>query len=231
MRALEAIARYQPIGLTALSEATGDDKSSLQRTLATLHEEGWTQPTPGPPPQWELSTKALVLAELAEQSRSLSVRARQLVDPLRDETKESVHLSLLDQDEIVVAKTAQSPQVVRTAVQVGEVHPYETSAAGRAIMAHLSPRRRAELAQNPQNLLSAAEFDLILNRDWARSDGAVIEGSNSVAAAIVDSSGAPIGALVISGPATRLTPERMPELGEMLANAVKSLKAQRAPEW
>lgn len=124
---------------------------------------------------------------------------------------------------IVVADVAQGTHMVRTAVPVGQIHPPATSAAGRAILAHLRADRRAAIAGSPDALLAAAEFDAIRDRGWASSEGAVTEGSNSVGAAILDGEGAPVGAVVISGPATRLTADKCAEFGARLAAAVAGL--------
>ncbi|MEZ7236496.1 IclR family transcriptional regulator [Rhodococcus sp. GXMU-t2271] len=220
---LEAIAAHQPIGLTALSATTGEDKSALQRILATLHEAGWIQPAPTSSPQWELAAKPIVVAGRARQSSSLQGRARQLLGPLRDTTGETVHLALLDNTAIVVADVAESTQLVRTALPIGQIHPPETSSAGRAIFAHLTPTQRTAQAAAPEKLLTSAEYNEIRERGWASSAGAVLEGSNSVGAAILDSTGTPVGALVISAPATRLTPDKCAAFGEMLVAAVSEL--------
>ncbi|ORI18797.1 IclR family transcriptional regulator [Rhodococcus sp. 1163] len=220
---LEAIAAQQPIGLTALCTATGEDKSALQRTLATLHEAGWIQPAPGSSPQWELGAKPIVVSGRARQSSSLQGQARQLLGPLRDATRETVHLALLTNTNLVVADVAEGMQVVRTALPVGQLHPFETSSAGRAILAHLNPVQRMARAQNPEKLLTTAEYEQIRQRGWASSAGAVLEGSNSIGAAILDAAGTPMGAIVISGPASRLTPDRCEELGVALTETIHAL--------
>ena len=220
---LEAIAEHQPVGLAALCTATGEDKSALQRTLATLHEAGWIHRVGATPPQWELATKPLVMLGRVRNSASIASRARELLGPLRDATGETVHLALLDGSTLVVADVAESPQVVRTALPIGQIHPPETSAAGRAIMSHLTPDQRLERAVSPQELLSPAEFDVIRQRGWAASTGAVLQGSNSVGAAVLDPDGSPVGAIVISAPATRLPENKCVELGSALVGAIARL--------
>ncbi|MGZ0145298.1 IclR family transcriptional regulator [Rhodococcus qingshengii] len=223
LQILEAIAAHQPVGLTALCVATGEDKSALQRILATLHSSGWIQPASASSPQWELAAKPIVVSGRARQSSSLQGRARRFLGPLRDRTNETVHLALLDNSTLVVADVAEGTHVVRTALPIGQVHPFETSSAGRAIFAHLSPAQRADRADSPEKLLTPDEYEAIRQRGWASSAGAVLEGSNSIGAAILDSTGAPVGALVISGPANRLTPERCAELGAALVETVSQL--------
>lgn len=223
LRGLAAISAHQPVGLKALAELTGEDKSALQRTLATLHKEGWIQPAPGQSPQWELAAKAFIVLGQASASQSPQARARTLLGPLRDATGETVHLALLDGNAITVAAIIEGTQVVRTAMPIGQVHPPEASAAGRAIFAHLSPAERAAASTSPERLPTGEEYDTIRARGWAASAGAVLQGSNSIGAAVLDHHRVPLGAVVISGPATRLTAERCTEHAALLVAAIESL--------
>ncbi|CAM3008242.1 IclR family transcriptional regulator [Prescottella defluvii] len=227
LRVVEAIAAHQPIGLTALCQVVGEDKSAMQRTLATLHDSGWIRPLADTPPRWELSTKPLVVAGRALNTSSLPARARPLLASIRDATGETAHLALLDGTTIVVVDVAEGRQMVRTALQVGAVHPPETSAAGRAILAHLTAAERADLADDPGALLAEAEYDRIRDRGWSLCEGAVQQGSTSIAAAVTDLSGRPLGALVVSGPDSRLIPEKYAEAGTLLRNAVAELGGTR----
>lgn len=225
LRTLGTIAAHQPVGLTALAELMTEDKSALQRALATLHEEGWIQPSPGPTPRWELSAKPFILLGQAGASQSPQARVSKLIQPLRDATGETVHFSLFDGGAITVAEIVEGIHVVRTAMSIGHVHPADTSAAGRAILAHMSPAERNAATGDPRRLLTDEEYGAIRARGWAASAGAVLEGSNSLAAAILDHRGTPLGALVISGPASRLTAERCEEHAVALTAAVRSLPA------
>lgn len=222
---LEAVAAHHPVGLTLLCELTGEDKSALQRTLATLHEEDWVRPAVGAPPRWEPSVKLLVISERARSESALYTQARRAITALRDELGETAHFALLSAGTIVVADVADGTHVVRTAIPIGQVHPIETSASGRVICAHLAADDRAEITSAPESLLSPAEFAVIHARGWATNTGSVLEGSNSVAAAVLDGGGRPIGAVAVSGPATRLTPERYEALGSQVLDAAKWLTA------
>ncbi|GAB2631961.1 IclR family transcriptional regulator [Prescottella soli] len=227
LRVIEAIAAHQPIGLTELSRVLDEDKSALQRTLATLHDAGWIRPLPDSPPRWEVSTKPLTVAGLALASSTLPTRARPLLGSLRDATSETAHLALVDESAIVVVDVAEGKQIVRTTLQIGQIHPPEASAAGRAICSRLSPEARTALAAHPEALLSDTEYAEIVTRGWSLCEGAVRPGSTSIAAAVLDSTGTPIGAVVVSGPDTRLTPNRYTEVGALARDAAAELRGGR----
>lgn len=228
LRAIEEIAAHQPIGLTDLAHLMGEDRSAVQRTLATLHESGWIRPLPDSPPRWEMSIRPLVVAGRALAASALPARARPLLGSLRDATGETAHLALADGSTVVVVDVAEGKQIVRTALQVGHEHPPETSAAGRAICAHLTPDARVALASDPGALLPDAEYAEIRRRGWSLCEGAVQPGSTSIAAAILDSNRHPIAALVVSGPDTRLTTDRYAEVGALVRDAAAELSGGRA---
>lgn len=227
LRVIEAIAAHQPIGLTDLSRLLEEDKSALQRTLATLHDTGWIRPVSDSPPRWQVSVKPLLVAGRALGSAPLPVRARTLLGSLRDATGETVHLALVDGTTIAVVDVAEGKQIVRTALQVGQTHPAETSAAGRAICAQLGPGARTTLAADPGALLPDAEYATIRRRGWSLCEGAVQPGSTSLAAAILDADGDPVAAVVVSGPETRLTADRYDEVGALLRDAAAELGGRR----
>ncbi|WP_280457259.1 IclR family transcriptional regulator [Nocardia carnea] len=223
LHVVEAIAAAQPVGLTELCRTLGEDKSAMQRVLATLHEAGWIRPLPESPPRWELSAKIVTMAGQAHSTSSLLVRARPVLAALRDTTGETSHLALLDGGQLVVATVADGTHTVRTALPIGQVHPPETSAAGRAIFAHLPPTERAERAETAEALLSAAEYDRIRTRGWSLCEGAVQHGSTSIGAAIFDITGAPQAAIVVSAPDTRLTPGEYAHVGALVRAAARRL--------
>lgn len=227
LRVVEAIAEHQPIGLTELSRALDEDKSALQRTLATLHYAGWIRPLPDSPPRWEVSTKPLIVAGRALASSPLPARARALLGSLRDATGETAHLAILDGATIAVVDVAEGKQIVRTTLQVGQVHPVETSAAGRAICARLTPDGRTGLAAEPAALLADDDYAEIRSRGWSLCEGAVQPGSTSIAAAVTDSMGNPVGAVIVSGPDTRLTPDRYVGIGALVRDAAAELEGVR----
>jgi len=227
LRVIEAIAAHQPIGLTELSRVLDEDKSALQRTLATLHDAGWLHPLPDSPPRWEVSMRPLTVAGKALASSTLPTRARPLLGSLRDATGETAHLALVDESVIVVVDVAEGKQIVRTALQVGQIHPPETSAAGRAICSRLSPEAREGLTTHPESLLDDAAYAEIVTRGWSLCEGAVQPGSTSIAAAVLDATGTPIGAVVVSGPDSRLTPDRYAEVGALVRDVAAELGGSR----
>lgn len=227
LRVLESVAAHQPVGLTQLARLMDEDKSALQRTLATLHAEGWIRPLPDASSRWEVSNKPLVVASAALVSSPLPVRARALVGTLRDATGETSYFTMLEGSTMVVVDVAEGTQVVRTALQVGRSLPLEASAVGAVLFAHLDADERARLGVSPAAGLDEDSYAEIRARGWSLSEGSVKQGTTSIAAAVVDGGGRPIGAVVVSGPDTRFTPERYGEIGALTRDAAAELSSRR----
>jgi IclR family acetate operon transcriptional repressor len=223
LSALEAIAEHQPIGVGALSRVLDDDKSAVQRALMTLADDGWIRQAPGEPTRWELTTRIHVVANMAQGYTDLRDRARIGLDALRDETGESIILAVPDVGRLVVIDVLESRQLVRTAPYVGMVVPGATSAAGKAVLARMTPAARVAFLREsvPPNLES--DLETVLERGWALNDEDIVPGATSIGAAVTDSDGRPIAAIVISAPAARLRARDQARLGDRLVHTAETL--------
>lgn len=220
---LEAVAEHQPIGVGAIARLLDDDKSAVQRALLTLADEGWIRMAPGSPTRWEVTTRIHVLANTAQGYTELRNRVRISLDALRDETGESVLLVVPDVGRLVVIDALESRQLVRTAPYIGMVIPGATSAGGKAVLAQMSPEQRVAFLQGPVDADLEADLDLVSTRGWSLNDEDIVPGATSIGAAIVGPDGAPVAAIVISAPATRLGAEQQHEWGAKLVHVAETL--------
>ncbi|WP_235734609.1 IclR family transcriptional regulator [Nocardioides alcanivorans] len=223
LRIVEVMATHQPVGLSDLARLMSEDKSAVQRTLATLDDEGWIRPTSDTPRRWELTNKMLMVASTALTTAPLPVRARTLMGTLRNTTGETAYFAMLEGTAVVVVDVAEGNQAVRTAVRPGQSLPVTSSAVGHALFAHLDAGQRAEFAVDPSAFLSDEDYSEIRARGWSLSEGFVRQGTTSLAAAVRDRSGHPVGAVVVSGPDTRITPEKYAEIGAHVRDAASEL--------
>lgn len=209
---LDLIAERQPIGVSQLAREMGLDKSATQRILVSLHESGWIRSDGSPSIRWVLTTKPLQLARQVTGS-PLVTRSRPVLERLRDDTGETVWLGLLDGHQIVAVDGVESHRTVRTSVRRGLVLPVTTSASGKAIIAALSPEGWHRLLAQPPSPELAAELDTARRLGYATNVGEVDADLHTVAAAVTLADGEPIGALIVSAPASRLPRRQMPAAG------------------
>jgi IclR family transcriptional regulator, acetate operon repressor len=222
---LEAVAELQPVGLGAVARHLDEDKSAVQRALATLAEDGWIRPVGTEPPRWELTARALVMASHATVRSDLRQRARPVLEALRDATGESVLLAVPDPPRIVTLDVVESRQLVRAAPHVGMVLPLQGSAASQVLLAHLpAVEVVAFLGRRPRSE-ERRSLATVRDRGWALNQGAVHAESSGVAAAVLDGDGRPIAAISVSAPTERLPPSRHAEIAALVVVAAATLSA------
>jgi IclR family transcriptional regulator, acetate operon repressor len=213
---VDAIAARQPVGVSELARATGLDKSGVHRIAVTLHRAGWVRPAGGTTTRWELSPAFARLARDGGGS-SLVAGVRPAMQRLRDETGETVLLAVLEGDRLVVREAVESREAVRLTMAAGSELPVPGSAAARAIAAHLPPTDLARLRSAHPGFDDDRALAAMRRRGWGANDREVHEGVRAVAAPLVAGDGHPLGALVVCGPTSRVTPAVMRAHGRLAA--------------
>lgn len=216
LRVLELVAENRGIGVSALSRMTGEPKTTVQRQLTTLHESDWIVPVmSGKRRKWVLGTKLPLIALKADRFSILRNVALPPMEALRDKTQETVHLTIREDNQIVLIERVDSPQTLRIVRAIGSTAPLHIAANGKAILAHLPPDELASYlsrelvswteksVSNPEEL--RRNLDTVRELGYAFGDGELDLNVRTVAAAVLQADGSPIGAVSISCPASRLT--------------------------
>ncbi|GAA3525257.1 IclR family transcriptional regulator [Amycolatopsis ultiminotia] len=224
-RVLEEVARRQPVGVSELARATGMPKSSVQRCLVTLQHAGWLRMVDADRARWGVTTKPLGIGLRAAGEEGLREVAQPYLEELRDLTTETVHLSVCDGGSLVIIARRDSPQAVRTFVEIGTRAPIHATASGIAILAHLGEEEldrvlgtdldrhtATTMVQRPEVLAEVTrtrEQGYAVNESsWWRPD------VSAVAAAVTASSGRPVAAVAISVPSSRFARENAAVYGK-----------------
>jgi DNA-binding IclR family transcriptional regulator len=226
---LEAIARHQPVGVSALARILEADKSAVQRAIMTLADDKWIRVAPGPSTRWELTHHILTVAFMGHGEDDLRQSARTAIEQLRDETGESAFFAVPDIQHFIIVESSDSRQMLRTTLNIGLVVPADNSATGRCVLPFFPRERQIEIlggARPTQALLD--HFRLSRQRGYSVSDEVVIdgvrvEGATTIAAPVFDADGRPLGAVGITGPSERLTAPRQAEAGPFVASAARAL--------
>lgn len=245
LRVLEVVSELQPVGVSAIARATGVPKSSVQRCLVTLREAGWIGPAPGDPQRWVLTGRARTVGLRGPAECGLREAALAVMQELRDATRETIHLigfgaehaapSEVGPGALVVIDRLDSPEPVRTWVRLGTPVPLHASCSGRAVLSRLPEaearglvgdeleRFSAQTITDPDELV--AELRIVRERGYAMAEGSWRAGVGAVAAAVVDGTGRPVGALAVSAPQQRYDAGRARELGALVVEAAAGLSA------
>ncbi|MCJ0762568.1 IclR family transcriptional regulator [Variovorax terrae] len=232
LQLLEVLAsRDGTAGVSELALELGMGKSNVHRTLQALVELGYVvnEDSRGAYRAslkiWEVGAR--VIARL-DVRRAASPAMQWLLE----ETRETVHLSVLDGDQVVYVDKLDSPEPVRAYSEIGGRAPAYCVATGKALLAWrdkppalLRPAASPRQAFTPATLTDPAELVRELAR--IRAQGYAVNRGEwrasvwGVAAPIVDGTGQVVAAIGLSGPATRIKPTRVKSLAGLVTEAAQ----------
>lgn len=209
---LERVARAdtEGIGVTELSESLELDKSTVSRALATLRDAGYVRQGTGR--RYHLTAKLARIAAAHPDLLDVKTASAHAITMLQSHFDEEVHVAVPNGGEMTFVNYSPSSQVIRSVLPTSPL-PADKSAVGLAVLAALDheqridmlndlgrtfnePRSREEWAAVGEQIAIAKE------RGWASYDAH--DGIMRIAAAFTDSSGYPLGAISLSGPAYRM---------------------------
>jgi IclR family KDG regulon transcriptional repressor len=224
----------QGLSLTEIARALQLAKSNVHRLLQTLVEARYLvrDERSG---RYSASIKLWELGSAALSKLDLRTHAEQVMEELLETTRETVHLSVLDGDEVVYVHKLDSPNPVRAYTQIGgraRAHcvatgkamlAFQSSAALERIARHLEARTPATITDPKKFLASMAQVRL---QGYAINRGEWNENVYGIASPIVDRSGQAIAGLGLSGPKERFKAARLKEFAPLVVEAAARVSAQ-----
>lgn len=235
LRVLVAMATQdRPIGVGDLARMLDLPKSTVQRLLRTLDQEGWVQMSRDPITRWQLSPRMLALARAGAPSKTLREAAMPHLAALGERTGETVHFSVPDGDlRLVLIDRVDSIHPVRTFNPFGASTELHASASGKAFLAMLPDDEVEQILARPlEKVMPNTTVDpqhLMHQILEARERGYAVNISENrahvcaVGAAVADPSGRPVAALAISMPDIRFEPARVPEWGVWVRDTARAI--------
>lgn len=211
---IEALANVEQIGLSDLARRMRISGPTLFRLLATLAARGYVQKSGN---LYRLTLKPWELGAKAVKRIGLRGLARPFMERLAAETGETVHLSVLQGDGIVIIDKVDSPHPVRVDTFVGLSVPAYCSATGKAILAFetretldavLPPRLpRHTAATITDRAALDRELAQVRRAGWAKNREEWRAGVCAAAVPVYDSGGKVAGSLSVTVPTSRFTNE------------------------
>ncbi len=218
--------------MSRIAEQLGMPKSTVHRLLTTLEKKRFVQ-RDAATGAYRLGIRLLQMAYLTLERNDLRRLAAPFLCRLSEQYQETVHLSILDESDVVFLDVIESPQRVKLAAAVGQRLPAFATASGKAMLAYMPTEtvRRILARGMPQytqrTLCSPEEFfeDLrrVRGRGFAIDEQEFESGISAVAAPIFDLSDRPIASVAVAGPAYRLTRERMLEIGPVVVATARGI--------
>lgn len=234
LKAIELLAA-RPATPDELADALDVHRRTVTRMLGTMESAGYVQRDPTIPQLYHLSFRIVTLAGMLLHRNDVVRIARPRVARLRDRTGEAAHLSVPAKRKVVHVIHEHSTNRLMVKAEAGDEALLHCSAVGKTLLA-FRPDLLAQLAGTTlvrlteKTITSSARLEQHLQetreRGYAVDDEEIEIGTRCVAAPVRDYAGEVIAALGISGPALRITPDRVEELAVMVreeADAVSAL--------
>ncbi|GAA4351922.1 IclR family transcriptional regulator [Angustibacter luteus] len=230
---LEALSQLQPIGLSELTRQVRLPKSTVQRALATLADAGWIESDSAG--RWVVGTRAFIVGSTVGERGGLRQAALPHMNALAADVGETIHLMVLDGEQVVLIERIDSRHALRAFSPLGSQAPLHASSNGKAFLASLpaedverylshslSPTTSRSITK-PDTLRK--ELERVRARGYAVSDEELMDGVVSVAAAIHPPGPRPAASLSISAPASRMPARLRTAYGEKVRATADAIAA------
>lgn len=225
--------RYTP---SEMAQQLDLDRNQAFRCLRTLQHVGFIRLDEDD--RFVLTTLVDQLAGTSRPQPTLVSAAQSFMDEVSQSTGETVNLFVLDGDQLSCVDHRDGLRPVRLVTEPGRRIPLHAGACPKAVLSFLPPAEQdAVLAQLPglQRFTAHTELDPDVLRqelEWTRLRGYAIsdldidEEARGVGAPIFNAGEQIIGAISVGGPASRMTPQRLVELGELIRSTAQHISRQ-----
>ena len=197
-----------PQSLAELADALDRSSSELFRMLNCLERRGYVK-RDGVSGKYALTLKLYTLAHAHSAMEKLLRAATGPMQALTEKVRESCHLTVLEDEKLVVLAQQESPERVRLSIEIGAAFDPVRTASGRLLLAQLPPSEAALLlgmskAGRDLSAKDRAELNVALTdirrRGISTAESETIEGVRDVAVLV----GRPEAGVVAALAVTRL---------------------------
>lgn len=219
--------------LTDLAKKTGLSLTTVHRLLTTLEQRHFVQFSQADS-LWHIGIGAFTIGTSFSSDHNFAAAALPILRHLRDQTRETANIGIVDNDEMVLLEQIQSREITRSIATVGGRTPMTASGMGKAVLACYPPedirgvvRRRGMRPNTPTTITNFSVLEDELTRFHA--DGYSVDneefrvGLRCVAAPVFDRRFEVVCAISVSGTPDRIPDDRVRGLGALVAKAAADL--------
>ena len=219
--------------LTDLAVRTGLSTSTVHRLLATLEKRRFVH-FDRYESKWHVGAQSFSVGATFARRRNFTAQAMPYLRKLRDQTRETVNLAVVDDESIIVLVRIDSREIMRSLTKVGGRVAMVASGVGKAVLATYSdddvnaiicrqgmPRLTEKSMVRPGDLFR--ELEATRRRGYAVDDEEARIGLRCVAAVVYDDCSEPLAAISVSGLTSRMTDDRLPVLGRVVREVATEL--------
>jgi len=224
------------LGVTELSKRLKLHKNNIFRLLATLESRGYIEQNKATE-NYRLGVRSLQLGQAYVGRMGLLRQARPIMESLAKQCRETAYVAVSRRGGMVPLESVDADQPIRLVSQIGESLPLHCTAVGKALLAFESEdelKARVPEALKKYTATTVTERQVLLQqlravveKGYAVDAGEYQEDIRSIAVPIRDYTRRVVGTLAVSGPAYRMTPERLQkEMAPMVVKAGNELASR-----
>jgi IclR family acetate operon transcriptional repressor len=221
------------VALTDLAQRVGLSPSTTHRLLGTLEKMGFVHQA-GDLGLWSIGVKAFIVGSAFVENRDLIAIAHPFLRRLMAQSGETTNLAILDSSEAVFLDQVQCHEMMRMLARLGSRAPLHASGVGKALLAAMADADVAEilhkrgLSRLTVNTIDTPEKLRVALRDirrlgYAYDDEEHALGLRCLAASVYNEHSEPLAAVSIAGPKSRISDDRVAELGAIVARTARDI--------
>ena len=221
--------------LSALATNLGQAPATVYRVLVTLESRGLVEFDPVEQ-LWHIGPRAFVIGARFLRRTSLVERARPILRRLMETTGETANLGIVQESSVLFVSQVETHASIRAFFPPGTLSPLHASGIGKALLAEMSsdrfelivrtgglPRYTEKTLTDPEQLV--ADLSATRERGHAIDDEEKNLGMRCIAAPVFDVHDEAAAGISVSGPASRMGPDRIPALATEVMEAAAALTA------
>src|SRR5438445_10444191 len=219
--------------LTGLAVRTGLSTSTAHRLLSTLEKRRFVQ-FDRDGSKWHVGAQSFVVGSTFVHRRNFAAQAMPYLRKLRDQTRETANLAVVDDESIIVLTRMESREIMRSLTKVGGRVAMVASGVGKAVLAtysdedvnaiirhHGMPRLTEKSIVRASDLFR--ELTKVRRQGFAVDDEEACMGLRCIAAVVYNDNSEPLAAISVSGMTSPIADARLATLGETVREVATEL--------
>jgi IclR family acetate operon transcriptional repressor len=219
--------------LRDLAVRTGLSPSTVHRLLTTLEKRRFVQ-FDRDEFMWHIGAQSFAVGSTFVRRRNFVTQALPYLRKLRDQTRETANLAVVDDGAMVVLTRVESREIMRSVTKVGGRVPMVASGLGKALLSTYSEQDVFAIIQREgmprltsKSIVRAGELSKSLHdirqQGYSVDDEEALIGLRCVSAVVYDDCSEPLAAISVSGKASRVPNDRLPVLGKLVQEVAAEL--------
>ncbi len=215
------------ITITEVAERLNLDKSSGSRFMKTLANYGYAEQNRNTR-RYHLGPRVISLSQSLLAGISLREQAKPFLQELVEQTGECAHLAILSQNRALYIDQVDTSAVLRVSTGIGTMAPLHCTALGKVLLAFGIAVMPDEFDSHTPRTITDVEIlkvhlEQICRQGYATDDEEYMQDVRCIAVPVYDLNDELACAMGISGPAGRITLERIPELAQAVVAVGREL--------